>query len=298
MNMTGRILRGVGGLYSIADESGSITAASARGIFRKDGQTPTAGDFVHCIESGDADVPWRIQQILPRRNFLVRPAVANLDGLVITLSATDPQPDYYLIDKLLTVCFLNQIEPLLCLTKTDLSEDWRSITASYRDVGCRIIETAPDDEESLSQLHHWITGRVVSFAGQSGVGKSTLLNRLGGDTLMATGLLSTRAGRGRHTTRHVELFPLAGGFLADTPGFSSMELYELGIDGESLVSGYPEIAKMADRCRFTGCRHLGDLGCAVPGSGIDPDRLQRYRFFREQLDSINPYAGNKPRSRH
>ena len=152
---------------------------------------------------------------------------------MITLSAADPPPDYYLVDKLLTVCFLNQIEPLLCLTKTDLSEDWQSITAGYREVGCRIIETAPDDEESLAQLSQWITGRVVSFAGQSGVGKSTLLNRLGGDTLMPTGLLSTRVGRGRHTTRHVELFPLADGYLADTPGFSSLELYELGIDGDS-----------------------------------------------------------------
>jgi ribosome biogenesis GTPase / thiamine phosphate phosphatase len=280
----GRIVRGVGGLYLIADDAGPVGMASARGIFRKDGLTPTVGDLVECIPSGDPDVPWRLDKILPRRNCLIRPSVANLDGLVITLSAADPAPDYYLADKLLSICLINQIEPLLCLTKTDLVRDWKDAVSCYRPVGCRMIEIRPDSPEGMEELQQWLHGRVVSFAGQSGVGKSTLLNRLCGGALMKIGDLSARVGRGRHTTRHVELFRHEDGFLADTPGFSSLELFDLGIDGRQLVTGYPEIKTIEDQCRFFGCRHLGDLGCAIKNSTIDPERLARYRFFREQLD--------------
>ncbi len=295
MTTIGRILRGVGGLYWIAGDAGPLGSASARGIFRKDGVTPAVGDLAACEPSGDPDVPWRLVRILPRRNYLVRPAIANLDGLVITISAAEPPPDFFLADKMLTICLLNQIEPLICLTKTDLAADWQGLAAGYRPSGCRIIETAPEDQTSLDQLRRWMSGRIISFAGQSGVGKSTLLNRLFGSEMMTTGGLSDRIARGRHTTRHVELFALDGGYVADTPGFSSLELYELGISGDQLAAGYPEMAAAAAHCRFTGCRHIGELGCAVPGCGIDPARLERYRFFRNQLDSINPYASGKPR---
>jgi len=297
MNVTGRITKGVGGQYRVAFDDGLDSLSSARGIFRKDGLSPLPGDLVICAASGDPDIPWRIEQILPRRNSLVRPPLANLDGLVITLSAAEPAPDYQLADKLLTICLLNNIEPLLCLTKTDLAQAGATGLDCYHGTGCQIIETAPDDEDSLRHLLNWMKGRVISFAGQSGVGKSTLLNRLFGEVIMPSGDLSGKIGRGKHTTRHVELFSLDGGYLADTPGFSSLELSELGITGDQLVQGYPEILSVADQCRFTGCRHIGELGCAVPDSGIDPDRLQRYRFFRLQLDSINPYSGKSSRGR-
>ena len=297
MTMNGRITKGVGGQYRIAFAGGQTGTASVRGIFRKNGLSPTPGDLVVCAESGDPDVPWRIEQILPRRNCLIRPPLANLDGLVITLSAAEPAPDFYLADKLLTICLINKIEPLLCLTKTDLAKaDFPGLDC-YRRAGCALIETSPDDQASLIELRRWIKGRVVSFAGQSGVGKSTLLNRLFGEEMMPSGDLSGKIGRGRHTTRHVELFPLAGGFLADTPGFSSLEFHELGITGEQLIQGYPEILAVQDQCRFSSCRHLGELGCAVPESGVDDERLQRYRFFRIQLDSINPYTGKSSQGR-
>jgi ribosome biogenesis GTPase / thiamine phosphate phosphatase len=288
---TARIMRGVGGRYWLADEAGPVGIASARGLFRKVGLVPTVGDQVEYQPSGDPDIPWRLIRILPRRNCLVRPPVANLDGLVITISAADPAPDYYLADKLIAVCLINQVEPLLCLTKTDLASDWQAVLAGYDYVGCQKIVIQPNGQSGVDQLRSWLSGKVVSFAGQSGVGKSTLLNRLAGDELMATGGLSERIGRGRHTTRHVELFRHADGYIADTPGFSSLELEELGIDGQQLVAGYPEIGAVADQCRFAGCRHLGDLGCAVPSSGIDPGRLERYRFFRSQLDQIDRYSG-------
>jgi ribosome biogenesis GTPase len=223
--------------------------------------------------------------IRPRRNSLVRPSVANLDGLVITVSARNPEPDYYLVDKLLTVCLVNAIEPLICLTKSDLARDVRDALSGYRPTGCRLIETGPGSPEGHEELRRFMSGRILSFAGQSGVGKSTLLNRLFGSERMPTGALSVRAGRGRHTTRHVELFRFGDGYIADTPGFSSLELEDLGIDGRQLVSGYPEILAIESFCRFAGCRHLGDLGCAVGQSNIDPERLARYRAFRSQLDN-------------
>lgn len=291
-----RILKGVGGQYWLHAPDGFAGIASARGLFRKSGTVPTPGDWVRYVPSGDPDTPWRIETILPRRNILVRPAVANLDMLIITLSAEEPAPDYFLADKLLTVCLANQVEPLICITKTDLDDAAaKAIGACYAAVGCPVISTNPADTASHHELRRLLQGRVVSFAGQSGVGKSTLLNELFGAERMATGSVSERIGRGRHTTRHVELFPFAGGYLADTPGFSSLELYELGITGSDLAAGYPEIQAVADRCRFAGCRHLGELGCAVDSAAITPERLARYRFFRQQLDSIDPYAGGRRR---
>lgn len=289
-----RILKGVGGQYVLAGSDGTTGVASARGLFRKDGLTPTPGDFVEVIPSGDPDIPWRILKILPRKNELVRPTIANLDCLIITLSATDPAPDFQLADKLLTVCWLHQIEPILCITKTDLPNNQaESIEQAYRPSGVTIVRTSPQDQSSHDFLRQLLIGRVVSFAGQSGVGKSTLLNQLFGDEKMETGAVSNRIGRGRHTTRHVELFPFSGGFLADTPGFTSLELSEFGVLGPDLVQGYPEIQAIADHCRFTGCRHLGELGCAIDRATIDSGRLARYRQFRTELDQIKPYGQSR-----
>jgi ribosome biogenesis GTPase len=287
-----RILKGVGGQYWLAGSDQTIAIASARGLFRKDNLVPTPGDLVEAVASGDPDNPWRILRILPRRNSLLRPSMANLDLLIITLSAADPAPDYHLADKLLTVCFVNRIEPVICITKTDLPGHQAAlIEANYDKTGVALIRTSATDNSSHEQLRHLLTGHVVSFAGQSGVGKSTLLNQLFGSEKMPTGEISDRIGRGRHTTRHVELFPFLGGYLADTPGFTSFELDELGVTSDQLIQGYPELQAIEDRCRFAGCRHLGDLGCAIDHDTINPDRLNRYRQFREALEKIKPYDG-------
>jgi ribosome biogenesis GTPase len=292
-----RILKGVGGLYLLAGAGEATGLASARGLFRKDGLIPTPGDLVEAVSSGDPDVPFRIVRILPRKNYLIRPTVANLDTLIITLSALNPPPDYHLADKLLTVCLLNRIEPILCITKTDLpGQQAAAIEAVYQPAGLPIIRTSPGDTLSHDRLRRLVAGRVVSLAGQSGVGKSTLLNQLFGEEIMPVGRVSDRIGRGRHTTRHVELFPFAGGFLADTPGFTALELPELGVKGSDLIAGYPELQAIEGQCRFAGCRHCGELGCAVDRATIDPGRLARYRQFRSELDRISPY--NLPRGRN
>ena len=296
--LKGRIIKGVGGQYWIGEEDRLIGVAMARGIFRKQNQSPVAGDWVYYVSSQDPDVPWVVEEILPRKNHLIRPPLANLDGLVITLSLAAPEPDFYLADKLLTVCRVNNIEPLICLTKLDLADgdDLPPVGDMYSKTGIRVMMTQPDDDAGSAELKVWMKGRFVCFAGQSGVGKSTLLNRLFGETMMETGGLSDKIGRGRHTTRHVELFPYAGGYIADTPGFSVLELADFGLSGEDLIKGYPEIEAVADQCRFTGCRHLGELGCAVDEASIHKDRLSRYRFFRKQLDDADPYGRGRRRN--
>ena len=298
LELKARILKGVGGQFWIADGATLIGVATARGILRRRNHSPLPGDEVIYSSTGDPDVPWVIDRIFPRRNHLIRPPVANLDGMVITLSADQPAPDYYLADKLLTICRHHQIEPLICLTKVDLAAEVPPIRSIYEPAGCRVVLTHPEEDDSLDILRRWMRGRIISFAGQSGVGKSTLLNRLFDREMMITGGLSEKAGRGRHTTRHVELFPHDDGYIADTPGFSMLELSDFAINGTDLVHGYPEIEAIEEHCRFTGCRHLGEMGCAVRDSSIHPDRLERYRYFRRQLDSIDPYAAGKPQIRH
>lgn len=290
---TGIIIRGVGGQYWIDDGSGrEPLAATARGIFRKDRITPLVGDRVLFTVSDDPLVPLRIMHILPRKNSLIRPPVANLDRLVITFSLDDPAPDLYLIDKLLILCAANQIDPILCLTKTDRIEKpdrADALLAPYAAAGYVIIRTGLHDDEGQKTLLKLIEGQVVSFAGQSGVGKSTLLNSLFGQQMMPIGAISERGGRGKHTTRHVELFPFAGGYIADTPGFSSLELETLQVSSEDVLAGYPEIASAEGQCRFLDCRHIGEAGCLLDKQAVDVGRVERYRYFRNLMDSIKPY---------
>jgi ribosome biogenesis GTPase / thiamine phosphate phosphatase len=294
--LTGRILRGIGGLYWIEGPDGVSHPASVRGLFRKNQDVPLPGDIVTCEPSGDPDRPWRITRIHPRRNSLVRPAVANLDGMVITVSASNPPPDWLLVDKLLIISLVYGIEPVLILTKTDLdNEDFVSLKA-YESVGCLILQTQPGDANDIGRLERWLCGKIACLAGQSGVGKSTLLNRLRGETVMPVGKISERIGRGRHTTREVIFFSHAGGYLADTPGFSTLTLKELGVTPGQVVQGYPEIMRVADACRFNDCRHFSEPGCAVSDASIDPGRLERYRILRRQLEEATDYTTSKKKS--
>ncbi len=295
----GLIIRGVGGQYWVDDGSGEEPrAAKALGIFRLQEIKPLAGDRVTFIETGDPLVPLQITFIHKRRNALQRPPIANLDGLIITFSLMDPPPDRYLIDKLLIVCAEHNIEPILVLTKTDQHQpddetDADSLLEPYIKAGFKVLRTGFDQPVSREELRQLLKGRVVAFAGQSGVGKSTLLNDLFGTELMPTGKISAKAGRGRHTTRHVELFPFAGGYIADTPGFSSLDLETLAVSPEAVVAAYPEIAAAEGYCRFVSCRHIGEAGCAVAFDQVDAGRLERYRYFRELVDSIKSYETKK-----
>lgn len=271
--MEGSIIKGVGGFYYVSTDRGLLTC-KAKGAFRREGITPVVGDRVRITEheSGYA----QIDEILPRRNLLIRPAVANIDRLLIVLSARFPEPDWLLADKLIVQAVLNRIEPVMVLNKADQAE--ASIREAFdRDYGLfpRIVVSALTGE-GLQTLRDAISGRICCFAGQSAVGKSSLMNALLPDLDLPVGELTRKTDRGKHTTRHAQLWPCFGGALLDTPGFS---LYEPESFDEKLLQGcYPEFTQAAP-CRFPGCMHMSEPGCGVKAL-LEDGRLSRDRYAR------------------
>lgn len=272
--MEGSIIKGVGGFYYVSTDQGVITS-KARGAFRKEGITPVVGDRVTLTlhASGYA----QIDAILPRRNLLIRPAVANVDRLLIVISAHLPEPDWLLCDKLIVQAKLNDIEPVLVLNKADEADPSirEAFEQDYR-LFPRVVVSARTGE-GLHALQDAIRGKICCFAGQSAVGKSSLMNALLPELDLPVGELTRKTDRGRHTTRHAQLWPCFGGALLDTPGFS---LYEPDSFDEQLLLGcYPEFA-LADPCRFPGCMHRSEPGCGVKAlltdGRLSPARYERY----------------------
>ena len=272
--MEGSIIKGVGGFYYVSTDQGVITS-KARGAFRKEGITPVVGDRVTLTlhASGYA----QIDAILPRRNLLIRPAVANVDRLLIVISAHLPEPDWLLCDKLIVQAKLNHIEPVLVLNKADEADPSirEAFVRDYRHFP-RVVVSARTGE-GLHALQDAIRGKICCFAGQSAVGKSSLMNALLPELDLPVGELTRKTDRGRHTTRHAQLWPCFGGALLDTPGFS---LYEPDSFDEQLLLGcYPEFA-LADPCRFPGCMHRSEPGCGVKAlltdGRLSPARYERY----------------------
>ena len=255
--MEGSIIKGVGGFYYVSTDQGVITC-KAKGTFRRDGITPVVGDRVSIIlhDAGYA----QIDRVLPRRNLLVRPAVANIDRLLIVLSAHLPEPDWLLCDKLIVQAMLNDIEPVMVLNKVDQADPavQEAFDRDFR-LFPRIVVSALSGE-GLRDLENAIAGKVCCFAGQSAVGKSSLMNALLPELDLPVGELTRKTDRGKHTTRHAQLWPCFGGALLDTPGFS---LYEPESFDEQLLQGcYPEFIEAAP-CRFPGCMHISEPGCGV-----------------------------------
>lgn len=283
------IIKGVGGAYHIR-EGGEVVLGKPRGIFRNENVIPAVGDRVDIVPSGDTDFPYQITRIYPRKNVLIRPPIANLDTLVITVSARNPYPDKKLVDKLLIVCAARNIEPILCVTKGDLSKKGaKNLADLYRSAGFYVLESEKRDDLLAYISDRFNEDKIIAFAGQSGVGKSTLCNMLLGADYMPVGNLSAKLKRGRHTTRHVELIPVKkGGYIADTPGFSSMSLFDMGIREEEVIFGYPELLAIQD-CRFGDCRHMGETGCVLETADIEAGRLLRYREFVNELKNQKRY---------
>jgi ribosome biogenesis GTPase len=264
--MRGLILKGVGGFYYVRPEGagiGVLYQCRARGIFKKDGLTPTVGDFVD-FETLDEE-EGVINAILPRRNLFVRPPIANVDLFVVMIAAARPAPNLSVVDKLLVSAEMARTEAMICINKTDLLslEKLRDITDIYKDIYPSVAISCVCGA-GIEELPPMLAGRKSVLAGPSGVGKSTLINRLRGDAVLAleTGAISGRTKRGRHTTRHVELFDMDfGGMVFDTPGFTSFAV--LGGEASALASCYPEMRALLGDCRFDNCRHLREPGCAV-----------------------------------
>ncbi|HOB20561.1 MAG TPA: ribosome small subunit-dependent GTPase A, partial [Candidatus Atribacteria bacterium] len=259
--MTGIILKAVGGFYDVFSD-GRVIRCRARGKFRKDGVIPVVGDHVE-INPGSNVQEGTIENILDRRNFLGRPAVANVDNLIVILAAASPEPDLLLTDKLLISAEYKGIQPIIVINKTDLADSARieALVGEFRNTGYPCHAISAKHNLGLEALVKSIKG-ITALAGQSGVGKSSVINRLCPKLQLETGDLSVKIQRGRHTTRHVELIILdEGGMIIDTPGFSQLDLNEL--QPEQLQEFYPDFKPFRDKCRFTGCMHLNEPDCAV-----------------------------------
>jgi ribosome biogenesis GTPase len=274
----GRIIKGIGGFYTI-EQAGECYTCHARGLFRLKKIKPMVGDWVD-FAPPDGEQGGVILDILPRSNALKRPSVANVDLLVVTIAADQPSPDLLLADRILAQAVELGLKTALCINKADLVapamlEEYR---IQYRHLPW-VVYASYTDVQGYEELSRRVMGQTICFAGQSGVGKSTLVNALVSQQEMVVGALSGRTRRGKHTTRHVELLPLPqGGYVVDTPGFSLLEMDVM--DPNHLAELYPDFAPYRDQCRFTGCLHDKEPDCcvkrAVQEDKIDKTRYQRY----------------------
>lgn len=261
--MRGTIIKGVGGLYFVKADDSKTYECRARGIFRKEKIKPMIGDRVEIDIDGENGI---ICEIEKRKSELVRPPVANIDTLAAVSSSADPEPDFYLIDKLLIMSEVRGITPIICITKTDLNSP-DSVMEVYKNTGYRIFSVCSKTNEGIDVLADFLKGKTTAFAGLSGVGKSSLLNHIV-DRELKTGEISAKISRGKHTTRHVELFETGdGGFVLDTPGFSSFE--PDSIKESELAECFPEMRKYNNQCRFNGCSHTHEPECAVKDAVSD-----------------------------
>lgn len=281
----GLILKGIGGFYYV-EAAEMVYECKARGIFRKRGATPYAGDWVNILIKEDGT--GTIEDILPRKNQMVRPPVANIDQLMVVAATCEPSPSTLVIDKMIALAVDRGIEPILVLSKADL-RDGETLEEIYRRAGIRTIAFSAVTRQGLEEVKSCLSGKVTAFTGNSGVGKSSLLNCVEETLCLQTGEISQKLGRGRHTTRHVELFPLAnGGYVADTPGFSTVDIerYEQ-IDKEDLPFAFPEFAPYLGHCRFTSCVHVCEKGCAileaVENGKISPSRHASYVAMYDEV---------------
>lgn len=277
--MTGIIIKGIGGFYYVKAADDNVYECKARGIFRKEHITPMIGDRVELeIKNNKGS----IVKIMSRTTYLVRPPVANIDILVLVVAAASPEPNLFLMDKMLINAEINGIKPIICINKTDLAKrgDLEKIYGSYK-----TISVCAEKNEGLDGLIPLIKDKVSAFSGLSGVGKSSILNLITNNE-METGSVSEKIQRGRHTTRHVELMELkAGGFVLDTPGFSSLEVENIKAD--ELQNYFPEMAEVKNSCRFRGCSHISEPDCAVKEL-LEDGRLaeQRYESYKELYNTL------------
>lgn len=259
--VTGRLLRGIGGFYYVETADGEWEC-KARGIFRRSGQTPVAGDLV--TVSPLADGKGVLEDILPRKNSLVRPPVANLDCLVMVASVTQPEPHLLVLDKMIAIAEHKEIEPIIVFNKSDLA-DAAELCTVYRNAGFITLGVSAETGEGIEALREVLIGKIAAFSGNSGVGKSSILNRLDERLGLETAEISTVLGRGKHTTRSSTLYKQpGGGYFVDTPGFSSLDMERLEpISKDNLPYCFREFEPHIGGCRFASCRHLKEPDCAV-----------------------------------
>lgn len=289
--MQGVILRAISGFYTVSD--GSIQmVCKPKGRFRYESLSPLVGDYV-VVSEGD-DGTGIIEEILPRRNSFIRPAVANIELMIFVASAVNPVTDPFLIDRVSVIAENADCRFALCINKCDLDRA-DSLYDIYRRTDYPIILASAENGEGVAEIKELMQGKISVLTGNSGVGKSSLLNKLMPELKIETDAVSIRLGRGKHTTRHVELYPLNNStFAADTPGFASFDVGMVGqIEKEHLDILFPEFRSCLGNCRFNDCRHLNEPGCAVLeqvcSGAVAPSRHASYARLYELISSAKQY---------
>lgn len=301
--LQGLIVKALSGYYYVQQQADDIASGGdhrqtvqcrGRGILKKKGISPLVGDQVlySLTENGEGTV----EELLPRKTELIRPPVANIEQAVLLFSVKEPDLSLHLLDKFLVHVEDANLEPLICFSKMDLidPEDTQTLTEVeqarqlYEQIGYKVILTSAEDGSGTAAIRAELSNRISMFAGQSGVGKSSLLNAIIPGSTINTSEISMRLGRGRHTTRHVELIELdGGGYVADTPGFSQMNFTQLGVDLEDLGSCFREFNEYSDGCKFRGCTHLHEPGCkvteALTKGEIAESRYKHYQLFYQEM---------------
>lgn len=290
-NIEGQIRKALSGFYYVFSD-GKMHQTRARGNFRKRGLTPLVGDEV--VFSSEENSEGYVLELLPRKNELIRPPVANVDLGVVVTSLVEPKFSYNLLDRFLVTLESKSIDPVIYLSKTDLTKDEAKVAeikAVYEPLGYPVI-AGLTEKHRLTQL---FSDKLTVFMGQSGAGKSTLLNELAPELQLATGEISESLGRGKHTTRHVELLELFDGLVADTPGFSSIDFLELS--AEELPKDFPEFLAASQYCRFRECRHVKEPGCEVKkrleAGEIVQSRYDNYLQFLQEIENRRPVYKKK-----
>ncbi len=298
--LKGRIIKSVAGFYYVDTGGGQVFACHPKGLFRKQGKKPLTGDIVDITITHEGDMEGQVEKIYDRRSELVRPPVANVDQALVIFAIRNPRINTGLLDRFLVWMESRDIPVVLCINKTDLLKEDEDESAKlaelYRSIGYDVIETSALLGEGRDEVLKVLAGKVSAVAGPSGVGKSSLINLLQDSVVMETGELMKKQDSGKQTTRHSELIPVPdadifssdgqSSYIIDTPGFGAVEFNH--ITPEDLGDFFPEISALAPDCKFTGCAHIKEPGCAVRDA-IDPDRYAHYTQIYDEIKNIKKY---------
>ncbi|MBD9157548.1 MAG: ribosome small subunit-dependent GTPase A [Lachnospiraceae bacterium] len=292
--MQGKIVKGIAGFYYVHVAESGIYECKAKGAFRNQKVKPLVGDNVRLEVLDEEQKKGNIEEILPRENELIRPAVANIDQALVIFAAAKPKPNFNLLDRFLILMQYQKVPAVVCFNKQDMvdAEELQLLKNTYESAGYQVIFTSAAKEEGIQAVRDLLKGKTTTVAGPSGVGKSSLINLLSPEAEMETGDISRKIERGKHTTRHSELFALdENSFICDTPGFSSIYLPEM--EKEELGIYFPEIAEYEPFCRFQGCAHIHEPGCGVKEAleekKISPIRYENYKLLYEELKDKRRY---------
>lgn len=292
--MQGKIIKGIAGFYYVQARDACVYECRAKGIFRKDRIKPLVGDNVEITVLDGAEFTGNIDEILPRKNALIRPAVANIDQALVIFAAAKPKPNLNLLDRFLVAMEKQAVKTVICFNKTDLCPEDECVRLGemYAGSGCRVLFSSASEETGLAELKSVLKGKTTAVAGPSGVGKSSLVNLVSPHAEMETGEISRKIDRGRHTTRHSELLCIdEDTYICDTPGFTSLAVWDM--EKEELRDYFPEFEPYAGQCRFLGCTHTHEPDCAVKAAlqrgEISENRYGNYLEIYRELKEKKRY---------